>query len=204
MLAVKKCNTCGEKLALSLFYRHSGNTDGRLGRCKECHKAGVRAAREARPEHYREFDKKRASLPHRIAARKAYAATDQGIEATRRGQFAWIERNPEKRKAHIALNNALRDKRIERLSCEICGEERSEAHHNDYSNPLGVRWLCKKHHIEIHKSEDEMSDKPIPEMSDAELRSILWTAVSPVTRHAAELELIKRGEPTYYGGLKVP
>ena len=49
-----------------------------------------------------------------------------------------------------------------------------------------------------------MTDKPIPEMSNAELRSILWTAVSPVDRLAAERELIKRGEPTYYGGLKVP
>ncbi len=49
-----------------------------------------------------------------------------------------------------------------------------------------------------------MTDKPIPEMSDAALRSLLWTSPSPIIRLAAERELIKRGEPTYYGGLRVP
>lgn len=33
--------------------------------------------------------------------------------------------------------------------CEICGNEKSQAHHDDYSKPHIVRWLCKKHHEEI-------------------------------------------------------
>jgi hypothetical protein len=30
-------------------------------------------------------------------------------------------------------------------SCSACGAK-AEAHHNDYSKPLEVVWLCRKHH----------------------------------------------------------
>lgn len=40
---------------------------------------------------------------------------------------------------------------LERKPCEMCGEERSDAHHDDYSKPLEVRWLCRKHHMELHR-----------------------------------------------------
>lgn len=34
--------------------------------------------------------------------------------------------------------------------CSICGVKRTQAHHSDYSMPLNVKWLCKRHHDEIH------------------------------------------------------
>ena len=42
--------------------------------------------------------------------------------------------------------------------CEVCGFEGKardgrravHAHHDDYSKPLEVRWLCKKHHDAVH------------------------------------------------------
>jgi len=34
--------------------------------------------------------------------------------------------------------------------CELCGEEKVEAHHDDYSKPFEIRWLCIKHHHEFH------------------------------------------------------
>lgn len=62
----------------------------------------------------------------------------------------WIERNPEKRKAQIAVGNALRDGKLVKGACERAAEgdcgKRIEAHHDDYSKPLDVRWLCSKHH----------------------------------------------------------
>lgn len=36
--------------------------------------------------------------------------------------------------------------------CEICGDAEVESHHDDYSKPYDVRWLCFKHHREHHKS----------------------------------------------------
>jgi hypothetical protein len=35
--------------------------------------------------------------------------------------------------------------------CIICGENKSEAHHENYNKPLYVFWLCKKHHMARHK-----------------------------------------------------
>ena len=55
-------------------------------------------------------------------------------------------------KARSDLNHAVRDGRVIRMPCEVCGNEKSEAHHEDYSKPLDVVWLCDKHHHEAHKN----------------------------------------------------
>ena len=34
--------------------------------------------------------------------------------------------------------------------CEVCGATKVEAHHDDYSTPLEVRWLCSLHHHQQH------------------------------------------------------
>lgn len=41
-------------------------------------------------------------------------------------------------------------RQLERKPCEVCGETKVEAHHDDYLKPLDVRWLCKRHHAEVH------------------------------------------------------
>ena len=33
--------------------------------------------------------------------------------------------------------------------CKVCGDP-AEMHHADYSKPLDVDWLCKKHHQALH------------------------------------------------------
>jgi hypothetical protein len=37
-----------------------------------------------------------------------------------------------------------------RRPCEVCGETKVEAHHDDYHKPFEVRWLCFHHHREHH------------------------------------------------------
>ena len=58
---------------------------------------------------------------------------------------------PEKTIAHIAVKKAISRGALVRLPCEVCGNEKSEAHHDDYSKLLEVRWLCSKHHKEHHR-----------------------------------------------------
>jgi hypothetical protein len=63
----------------------------------------------------------------------------------------WREENPEKRAAHVVVGNAIRAGKLTRQPCEKCGrEEGVHAHHDDYSKPLEVRWLCIAHHNEEH------------------------------------------------------
>lgn len=60
------------------------------------------------------------------------------------------------RKAVTAVSHAIRDGKLKKEPCEICGAEPAEAHHDDYNYPLKVRWLCKDCHAEWHRN-----NKPI-------------------------------------------
>ncbi len=123
------CGVCGKPKAPSDFYK------GVASRCKECHKAAVRARYQAvggRPEYEREREKTPARKVGKLAAMRKHRAN-----------------NPEKYKARCAVNNAIRDGRLVRQPCEVCKTTvRVQAHHHDYSKPLDVRWLCFVHHRE--------------------------------------------------------
>lgn len=69
---------------------------------------------------------------------------------------AYRARNREKSQAQNRLNYAIRKGRMSRLPCEACGtEERVHAHHEDYSKPLDVHWLCYVCHKKAHPVSDE-------------------------------------------------
>lgn len=133
---MKKCFKCGAEKPLSEFYKHKAMADGHLGKCKDCTKKDVRLHR-AENDSVREYDRKRAKDPRRRAAAAANAKK-------------WAAENPEGYKAHYLVSNAIRDKRLVRLPCEVCGSKRSHAHHEDYSKPFDVRWLCALHHHRLH------------------------------------------------------
>lgn len=56
-------------------------------------------------------------------------------------------KNPQNRQRKLAR---LRARKLKRLPCEQCQNEKSEAHHNDYNKPLEVIWLCRSCHVELH------------------------------------------------------
>lgn len=60
----------------------------------------------------------------------------------------------EKVSARLALIQAVRLGRVSRPEkCQRCGENKKpDGHHNDYSKPFEVEWLCKGCHAEVHKS----------------------------------------------------
>lgn len=89
-----------------------------------------------------------ADLP---AARKREYLDKRGPQAKRPGRVP-PPRAPEKKRARRIVSNALRDGRLVRQPCETCGtSEDVHAHHDDYAKPLDVRWLCRKHHMLLHR-----------------------------------------------------
>jgi hypothetical protein len=70
-------------------------------------------------------------------------------------QTKWNNANREKLHAHAAVRAALRAGTLVRGRCEDCGSFRTEAHHEDYSKPLSVIWLCRRDHRRRHAAERE-------------------------------------------------
>ena len=87
-----------------------------------------------------------------IEKNRKYNLTKKGKESAIRRANAQRKKNPEKWKARQTLRNAIYRKKIIRQPCEVCGDIKSQGHHEDYSKPLEVVWLCQKHHDEKHTS----------------------------------------------------
>jgi hypothetical protein len=60
--------------------------------------------------------------------------------------------DPVRRSAWSAVSNAIKSGRLVRPAfCSECGAEcRPDAHHDDYTKPITVRWLCRPCHIRHH------------------------------------------------------
>lgn len=54
------------------------------------------------------------------------------------------------RKAHKKVEVALRNGSLTKMPCEMCFNEKSEAHHHNYHKPLDIMWLCRKCHRKEH------------------------------------------------------
>lgn len=133
---LKTCFKCGEEKPYSEFYKHSKMADGHLGKCKTCTKRDVIDNRQLKVGYYREYDRQRGS-------RQSYSYTAE-YRATYPNKYA----------AHCAVNNAVRDgKLVKPSACEVCGfGGHIVGHHDDYSQPLVVRWLCQPCHTAWHKA----------------------------------------------------
>jgi len=66
-------------------------------------------------------------------------------------QQRWQLKHPKRRWAHNALRAALKAGLLERQPCEVCGCDQVDGHHPDYDQPIAVIWLCRKHHVEVHR-----------------------------------------------------
>jgi hypothetical protein len=113
--------------------------DGHLNKCKVCTKRDVSGNYRTNREYYAEYEKDRFQQPSRKAAVLEY-------QRNRR-----IKR-PGRYRCATAVSNAVRDGRLIKQPCEQCGKP-AQAHHDDYRQPLKVRWLCRKHHLEHHGKE---------------------------------------------------
>jgi hypothetical protein len=136
---MKQCIQCNVVKESESFYRHSKMSDGRLNKCKQCCLEYYKDRRTVYPDKIRAIELKRSQKPKRKNLAQQYQKRSR-------------KNNPLKYIARTAVGNALRDGKISKQPCQKCGSSLSEAHHSDYSQPLNVIWLCKKHHFEAHKT----------------------------------------------------
>lgn len=61
------------------------------------------------------------------------------------------KRYPEKQRARRIVEQAVKWGHLLRKPCEVCSESKTQAHHDDYSKALEVRWLCPVHHTAVHR-----------------------------------------------------
>lgn len=137
----KECFKCKTVKPLSDFYKHAMMADGHLNKCKDCTKVDVNKNRWEKIDYYREYDRERANLEHRVEQKKKV-------------NNAWRNADKRRSKCHAKVRWAMKNGLLQKKPCERCGEEKSLAHHEDYDKPLDVIWLCQPCHKQRHKEID--------------------------------------------------
>ena len=66
---------------------------------------------------------------------------------------------PERSRTRATLGRAVKNGTLIRGACEMCGAVKTEAHHENYSKPLEVRWLCRLHHAELSRRWNKWTKK---------------------------------------------
>ncbi len=132
----KRCFKCKKKKDIQFFYRHPQMGDKHLGKCKSCTKKDVSGNYRKNREHYIQYEKARWKNPERRKKSAQYLKNRR-------------LKNPGKNKARAKVSNGLRNGKIKKEPCQICGNQKVEAHHPDYRRPLFVQWLCRTHHLAI-------------------------------------------------------
>jgi len=133
---MKLCTKCGNTKPTTEFHKRPRSEDGLRSWCIECTKVSNRAWREANRKKMRKIQQawRKANLEKASALQQAYAA-----------------RNKEKILARRMVHDALVHGDIKAMPCVECGStHKIHGHHEDYSKPLDVIWLCQKHHLERH------------------------------------------------------
>ena len=74
--------------------------------------------------------------------------------------FLTKEQKRIKKHARDLVNSEIRKGFLIPQACEVCCTTLNvEAHHDDYSKPLHVRWLCVIHHREHHRTNEQEDQK---------------------------------------------
>lgn len=126
----KECKKCGWVLGKLSFNRDSSSKDGLRSECRECKRKYRLENREKIRQYSREYYQQ-----HKKEAK----------EYNRR----YRKNNREKKTAHDRVKYALRTGKIKKQPC-ACGCEEVEAHHENYSHPLEIKWICVPCHNKLH------------------------------------------------------
>jgi hypothetical protein len=128
---MKVCSVCGEEKPWSEYHKDRTTKSGHDHRCKPC-------KRRLRQEHYKKPEVKARAAKNMSVYRKK---NKDKVQARNKVHY------------HIKVGNMTRP-----THCSKCKAEcYPEAHHEDYSKPLDVTWLCNSCHIEVHLAEQEQA-----------------------------------------------
>ena len=124
------CRKCGETKYLYLFKVNSSLPSGHTYLCKSCANLESLKYKNTNKDYFKKYYKQ-----HRKKINKQIRE--------------WLNKHPDVKNCRNRLNTG----RIKKSPCTICKNPMSEAHHNDYSKPKDIIWLCKKHHGIIRRME---------------------------------------------------
>lgn len=148
---MKTCFKCHRPKSLSEFYIHPAMADGHLNKCIACTKLDQSAHLKKKMQDpvWREAEMERHRLKalRRRAQGKGLPTKAQKYATTKKYRAKY----PNKYRATMIVGTAIKYGKLLREPCSVCGNKKSEAHHEDYSKPLEVMWLCQLHHSERHR-----------------------------------------------------
>jgi hypothetical protein len=102
--------------------------------------------RDKKPEYYKELNRT-CGKAYRLAHR------EEIIERCRKYNKTYKRKHPTdpiQDRARSLVNEAIRHGRLIRQSCQLCNKPNAHAHHEDYSKPFEIMWLCRSCHINWH------------------------------------------------------
>lgn len=150
MMIDKECEECGvEYTARTLFTRYCGaRCRMRSYRKTDKGKAMVKRVNERykRPGVDKVCELCGEPFVTGIKSQTFCSECSGGKKANYITQKRYRKKNPEKAKARDVVNKRImRGVSMFKETCIFCGKD-AEAHHEDYTKPLDVTWVCKKHH----------------------------------------------------------
>lgn len=149
----KQCIDCNQLKPISEFYQKGEGKYRAV--CKDCYrkrysKSWKKYYQKHKDEILLRVRKYYIANRDRILERyKKWCKTEKAKKIIREKEKKRRRRWLQKVRCRELFHYYLKTGKIKRGVCEICGSEEVEAHHDDYSKPLQVRWLCPKHHREI-------------------------------------------------------
>ena len=154
-METKFCKRCEITKPLAGFNKNRAMKDGYSFYCRKCQnrydKEYADSNRGKLREHYRRWYRENKKKVGENS--KRWAQNNRGKVGVWSKQ--WRERNREKCKAHAMVQKALRSGALKKSGCEVCGIEKLvHGHHEDYSKPLDVNWLCPQHHKDIEANKE--------------------------------------------------
>lgn len=164
---MKACRICNEEKPMSEFYKNPGMKDGHINNCKSCHNKRCVEWTAKNKERVNENNRKRAKKTEFKEARKKQYTSEAGRAKAREAMRRYRERRPMVGAAHMFVLVAIQKGLIKKeTECSSCGSQnRVEAHHDDYTKPDVIRWLCKACHETWHRL-----NKPIYAENEKEIK----------------------------------